>query len=261
MLPLDEKESMTANLLQLPSKDRVVPAGKTYRVSLNGKEVIYTLKRCRRRTIGMKIDSDGLTVSIPPRESLHWVESALRDKADWVVKKLAEWANKKTIRLVWEEAAVFPLLGEPWQLTTTAPGVMQMTRARMKTRTEEQQLALPLPSVLTMSQIEEIVMAWYHQQALACFSERITLYANKLGVPQPQLRLSRARTQWGSCNARGIVRLNWRLIQMPLPLVDYVVAHELSHLIEMNHSPAFWQTVASIYPDYLAVRKELQKLG
>lgn len=252
---------MTENLLQFPSKDRVAPAGEIYRVSLNGKEVVYTLKRCRRRTIGMKIDSDGLTVSIPPRESLHWVESALRDKADWVVKKLAEWANKKTIRLVWEEAAIFPLLGEPWQLTTTAPGVMQMTRARMKTRIEDRQLALPLPSVLTMSQIEEIVMTWYSQQALACFSERIALYANKLGVPQPQLRLSRARTQWGSCNACGIVRLNWRLIQMPLPLVDYVVAHELSHLIEMNHSPAFWQTVASIYPDYLTVRKELQELG
>ncbi len=252
---------MTEKLLKFSSGDRVVPAGEVRRVSLNGKEVTYTLKRCRRRTIGMKIDSDGLTVSIPPRESLRWVESALRDKADWVVKKLAEWANKKTIQLMWEEAAIFPLLGESWQLMTTAPGVVRMARVKTKTRTEDQQLALPLPSILTISQIEDIVMTWYRQQALACFSERITLYANKLGVPQPQLRLSRARTQWGSCNAHGIVHLNWRLIQMPLPLVDYVVAHELSHLIEMNHSPAFWQTVASICPDYQAARKELQKLG
>ena len=252
---------MTEDLSQFLPEDRAAPAGEVRRVSLNGKEVVYTLRRCRRRTIGMKIDSGGLTVSIPPRGSLRWVESILRDKADWVVKKLTEWENKKSIRLIWEEAAIFPLLGEPWQLTTTAPGVMRMTRAKMKTRTEDRQLALPLPSVLTIQQIEKIVMTWYRQQALTCFSERIALYAQKLGVPQPQLRLSRARTQWGSCNARGIVRLNWRLILMPLPLVDYVVAHELSHLVEMNHSPAFWQTVASIYPDYLAVRKELRKLG
>ena len=252
---------MTGNLSQFSPEDRVAPAGEVRRVSLNGKEVVYTLKRCRRRTIGMRIDSDGLTVSIPPQGSLRWVESVLRDKAGWVVKKLAEWENKKSIRLVWEEAAIFPLLGEPWQLTTTAPGVMRMAQAKMKIKTEDRQLALPLPSILTIQQIEKIVMTWYRQQALTCFSERVALYAHKLGVPQPQLRLSRARTQWGSCNARGIVRLNWRLIQMPLPLVDYVVAHELSHLIEMNHSPAFWQTVASVYPDYLAARKELQKLG
>ena len=104
-------------------------------------------------------------------------------------------------------------------------------------------------------------MEWYHQQALAYFNERLIFFANKLNVPLPQLRLSRAKTQWGSCNALGIIRLNWRLIQVPLPLVDYVVAHELSHLIEMNHSPAFWRIVESIYPDYLVARKDLKMLG
>jgi predicted metal-dependent hydrolase len=85
-------------------------------------------------------------------------------------------------------------------------------------------------------------------------------YATKLSVPHPQLRLSRAKTQWGSCDMRGIVHLNWRLIQLSLSLVDYVVAHEMSHLIEMNHSSAFWKTVESIYPNYLVVREELRRL-
>ncbi|MDN5881058.1 MAG: M48 family metallopeptidase [Nitrosospira sp.] len=209
----------------------------------------------------MKIDSDGLTVRVPSRESLRWVESVLRNKADWVVKNLDEWENKKSSRLVWEEDAIFPLLGEPWRLATTAAGVMQMTRATVNPRVGDRQLKLPLPSALTARQIEKIVMEWYRNKALACFSERIALYADKLGVALPQLRLSRAKTQWGSCNARGIVRLNWRLIQMPLNLVDYVVAHELSHLIEMNHSPAFWQTVGHVYPGYVVARKELKRLG
>jgi predicted metal-dependent hydrolase len=77
----------------------------------------------------------------------------------------------------------------------------------------------------------------------------------------PPLRLSYAASLWGSCNTRGVVSINWRLIQMPLHLIDYVVAHELSHLIEMNHSPAFWQTVGRIYPEYREARKELKKLG
>lgn len=250
-----------AKLSRSPRDKQAAFAGEIRRVSLNGKEVAYTLKRCKRRTIGMKIDSRGLTVRVPSRESLHWIESVLRNKADWVVEKLDEWKTRKSSEPVWEEGAIFPLLGEPWQLSATATGIAQMTRAKIKTGVEDRQMQLPLSSVLTSRQIEKIVMNWYHNNALTCFSERIALYADKLGVALPQLRLSRARTQWGSCNARGVIHLNWRLIQMPLKLVDYVVAHELSHLIEMNHSPAFWQTVGRIYPDYGAARKELKGLG
>ncbi|HEX8873492.1 MAG TPA: SprT family zinc-dependent metalloprotease, partial [Nitrosospira sp.] len=191
-----------------------------------------------------------------------WVESVLQNKAGWIVKKLDEWKNRKPHSPAWEEGAVFPLLGEPWQLVATATGSAQMVRASTTNTTAgQQQLKLPLPSLLTAQQAERVVMGWYRSEAMACFSTRIAFYAPRLGVALPQLRLSHARTLWGSCNTRGVVHLNWRLIQKPLHLVDYVVAHELSHLIEMNHSPAFWRTVERIYPDYAAARKELKKIG
>ncbi len=238
--------------------------GELRRVNLNGNEVPYVLMRCKRKTIGMRVDSSGLTVRIPSRESLRWVESVLQKKADWIVKKLDEWKDRKPRGPAWEEGAVFPLLGEHWQLVATAAGSAQMVRAPRNIkdiRTEQQQLQLLLPPVLTAQHAERIVMGWYRSQALACFSERIAFYAPKLGVPLPQLRLSYARTLWGSCTSRGVVRLNWRLIQKPLHLVDYVVAHELSHLIEMNHSSAFWRTVERVYPNYAAARKELKSDG
>lgn len=235
--------------------------GEIRRVSLKGKEVAYTLKRCRRKTIGMRVDSTGLTVRIPSKESLRWVESVLQNKADWIVQKLDEWKNRKPRGPAWEEGAVFPLLGEPWRLVVTPVGSAQMIRVAEKTGVEQKQLRLALPSVLTAQHIERAVMDWYRSQALTCFSERIAFYAPRLGVALPQLKLSYARTLWGSCTTRGVVRLNWRLIQKPLHLVDYVVAHELSHLIEMNHSSAFWRTVESIYPNYAAARRELKSNG
>lgn len=235
--------------------------GEIRRVSLKGKEVAYTLKRCRRKTIGMRVDSTGLTVRIPSKESLRWIESVLQNKADWIVQKLDEWKNRKPRGPAWEEGAVFPLLGEPWRLVVTPAGSAQMARVAEKTGAEQKQLRLALPSVLTAQHIERAVMDWYRSQAVTCFSERIAFYAPKLGVALPQLKLSYARTLWGSCTTRGVVRLNWRLIQKPLHLVDYVVAHELSHLIEMNHSSAFWQTVESIYPNYAAARRELKSNG
>jgi len=128
-------------------------------------------------------------------------------------------------------------------------------------RIEKNQLELALPSIIAAREIEKIVMDWYYQQARIYFRKRIKYFSEKLRVTCPQLRLSHARTQWGSCDMRGIVHLNWRLIHLSIRLVDYVIAHELSHLIEMNHSSAFWRTVESICPDYLAVRDELKGIG
>ena len=236
-------------------------AGELRCINLNGKEVAYTLKRCKRRTIGMRIDSRGLTVRIPSRESLRRVESVLKNKADWVISKLDEWKNRKPTQPEWEEEAIFPLLGEPWRLAVAPGGEMQMVPAEIPRSDEDKQLALALSPGLDAHQIEKSVMSWYRDRAMACFGERVAMYANKLGVPLPRLRLSHAASLWGSCNARGVVSINWRLIQMPLYLIDYVVAHELSHLIEMNHSPAFWQIVGRIYPGYREARKELKKLG
>lgn len=118
--------------------------------------------------------------------------------------------------------------------------------------------------VLSPQQIEHVVMNWYFEQAHACFKARIAHYSPKLGVVVtrlPHFRLSRAKTRWGSCNSKGVIHLNWRLIQLPIELIDYVVAHELSHLIEMNHSPAFWAQVERIYPNFRAARTRLKEYG
>jgi predicted metal-dependent hydrolase len=243
------------------TKTSKLAANELRHINLNGSEVPYTLMRCRRKTIGMRVSSEGLTVRIPMRESLNWVESVLQKRADWIVTKLDEWKNRKPARPTWEEGAIFPLLGEPWQVTVTAASAVHMVQASENATSKDEQSGLSLSPGVAAEQIESAVMKWYRQHALTCFTERTALYANKLGVALPQLRLSNARTLWGSCNSRGIIRLNWRLIQKPLDLVDYVVVHELSHLIEMNHSKAFWQTVGSVYPSYAVARKKLRGIG
>ena len=101
-------------------------------------------------------------------------------------------------------------------------------------------------------------IAWLKDRARALLGERLAHYAARLGVPTPALTLSNARTQWGVCREGGHVRLNWRLIHLPLRLIDYVVAHELAHLREMNHSARFWAVVGRLYPDYAAARAELR---
>ena len=84
------------------------------------------------------------------------------------------------------------------------------------------------------------------------------IYAEKLGVQYRSYALSSATTQWGSCTSDARIRLNWRLMHFALPLIDYVIAHELAHLREMNHSPRFWATVQSIFPEFESAKKALR---
>ena len=110
-------------------------------------------------------------------------------------------------------------------------------------------------------QIEKVVTQWYRDEALRVFNECVEHFAPLLQVSPREVRLSSARTQWGSCTVHGMVRLNWQLVKMPLHLIDYVVVHELAHLVEMNHSPAFWRVVESACPEYKQCRAELRSYG
>lgn len=228
--------------------------------TLNGREITYTLKRCKRKSIGLTIDHQGLRISVPLQTALPHVETILREKADWITQKLDQWQNKKSLAPSWTHDATYPLLGEPWRIALKPSGEIGMARQLCNEAADVTCSGQSMPQ-LNPHHIEKFVMAWYGQQAITCFKQRIAIYAQALNVPALPIRLSRAKTRWGSCNSRGLIHLNWRLIQMPLHLIDYVVAHELSHLIEMNHSAAFWRVVGSVYPDYRMARKELKGYG
>jgi hypothetical protein len=115
-----------------------------------------------------------------------------------------------------------------------------------------------LPQHADAAQIRDVVQSWLQRQAKRIFEERCRLFADRLGVRMTRLTLSAAQTRWGSASADGSVRLNWRLVHFGLSVIDYVVAHELAHLREMNHSPAFWDVVRSVVPDYEHLRGSLR---
>jgi predicted metal-dependent hydrolase len=111
------------------------------------------------------------------------------------------------------------------------------------------------------SDVQALVRNWLLARAEALLAWRLARMARRLGRTPSRFALSNAQTQWGSCTRRGHVRLNWRLVQAPLALIDYVAAHELAHLVHLDHSPRFWAQVAELCPDALARRAELRTMG
>ena len=230
------------------------PAVEQRNIDLSGKSISYILKRSsKRRSIGLRIDERGLTVSMPLRASEKWLHSVLQDKAGWVVEKMAGWQNRQPLVIQqWRDGERIPFCGD----TLTLRVVPDLFGAPPALCGEV--LHLQLADAMTPQQIERRVEQWYRQQALELFEQRVAHFATLLQVAPNALKLSAARSQWGSCTVRGVVRLNWRLIKLPHALIDYVVVHELAHLVEMNHSAAFWQVVERGCPDYRLRRGQLR---
>jgi predicted metal-dependent hydrolase len=122
-------------------------------------------------------------------------------------------------------------------------------------------LRVGLSQAATPAQIRDGVQAWLMRQAKDLFAERLDHFAPLLGVRWTRLSLSNAGTRWGSAGADGAIRLNWRLVHFRPAVIDYVVAHELSHLRVMDHSPRFWDTVRTVVPDYAELRGQLKDDG
>ncbi len=234
-------------------------------IRLGEHRVGYELRRSRRRSIGFVVGPEGLSVSAPRWVGAGEIEAALRDKQAWVLRKLHEQreraARVQAARIEWREGASLPFLGETVILvldpavsgaelrsaSDTLPGVARLT------------LHLGLPQQADAAQIRDTVQSWLQRQARRIFEERCREYAQRLGVQVRRLSLSSASTRWGSASADGSIRLHWRLVHFGLPVIDYVVAHELAHLREMNHSPAFWDVVRSALPGYEQAREALRR--
>jgi predicted metal-dependent hydrolase len=225
-------------------------------IQLAGKPVTYTLKRTgRRRSIGLRIDDRGLTVNMPLRASEKWLHSVLQEKAAWVVEKLESWQKKKTAPQKWADGELISYRGEMFTLRVI-PSLFDAPPQLHGT-----QLILHISQSDNSAVIEKAIARWYQHEALKLFTECVGHFAPLMNVKPTEIKLSAARTQWGSCTTRGTVRLNWQLIKMPLELIDYVVVHELAHLREMNHSAAFWSVVEAVCPDYAQRRGELRRRG
>jgi predicted metal-dependent hydrolase len=126
-------------------------------------------------------------------------------------------------------------------------------------------LHLPIPPSLHEEDRAAFVRAalldWYEPRAANRLKARVKLWAGKLHVKEPKLLLVEPRKRWGSASASGTVRLNWRIIQAPLSLVDYVVVHELVHLEHANHTSEFWAAIGRVMPDYEDRKTRLRHLG
>jgi predicted metal-dependent hydrolase len=222
------------------------------RALLGGRAVEFRVRRSRRRTIGIRIDEHGLSVSAPLRAPWREVEGFLREKTGWILEKLDERAALGSpVTIFGESGEMLPLHGRSVTLA-----VAKGDRAVFPAGDE---LRISLPAPHNRGAVRALLLRWLKTRALESLAPRIEHYAARVSLPSPPFALSNARTQWGVCMASGRIRLAWRLVHLDPDLADYVVAHEVAHLVELNHSERFWALVEWLYPHWREAKERIER--
>jgi len=221
-------ESGAGNLADDSGATRVIP--------------VDALIRTRRRTLAIIIEDDGkVVVRAPLRLARRAIDEFVRSKANWILARQRQ-ARARTARIVpkrYVSGEDFLYLGNRYRLEihdSQRPSLLLDAGFRLS------RTALPRAA--------RVFERWYRQRALQVISERVEFYAAQHRFEHNGIRITAARKQWGSCGPTGNLRFAWRLVMAPLPIIDYVVVHELAHLLHKNHGKRFWSKVKSILPDF-----------
>ena len=202
----------------------------------------------RRKTLAVCVEESGeVIIRAPKFVSAAEIECFAERHQEWILKKKNSLEALKKAR-TFEAGDCFYYKGQKY--------LLEFKQDQLKPLVFDNKFMI---AERYRNRCRELLLKWYQREAEKIISARVKLYAEAFDIKYQKLKLNNAKRQWGSCTSEGNLSFVWRLVMMPTRIIDYVVAHELAHLNEMNHSPAFWQEVAKMRPDFKECRNFLKE--
>lgn len=229
---------------------------------LQGTKIKYSLQRYRNaKKMRIRIIEGNIKVTAPTGISESKVKAFVESHKQRILQHLEEQSKKQVEEVKrYEEGA--PVI---YQGFTYPLHIERIDTLLGEVKLGEDRLTVFVPRYIqeqkTSSYVQQLLIQAYKQQAEVIFKERIDHFAVLMGVKYNTLRIKDQKTKWGSCSSKKNINLNYRLILAPQAVMDYVIVHELAHLIHMNHSKEFWHIVEKIQPHYKKYRQWLKEQG
>jgi predicted metal-dependent hydrolase len=215
----------------------------------------YELFRMRRKTLVVYVKSGKVEVRSPLKAPSWWITSFLQDKTPWILQQLSLQRAKLRERLVIAHNRVVPFLGKPRRIE-----VILSDKQKVQLRGET---LFMFVQERNRDKLEKMFNAWLLEQAKEYMATQTIKYARLLGVERKlkDVVFRKTRTKWGHCCQDGTIQYNWLAMMAPRDVVNYLIAHETSHLRHLDHSTRFWSTVEALCPDYKELRGWLTDNG
>jgi predicted metal-dependent hydrolase len=222
----------------------------------------YQVRRSdRRATVSIAVQASGdVVLTAPASTPIPRLDRVVLEKAPWIVERVRRKSDlPPPMQREFVSGETILYLGRHYRLRVVANGEAESTRL------ERGRLVVTIPSDLGEARRSDLVrrsvVGWYRERASDRFQAVVASWAERLCVSVPRVLVRDQPQRWGSCDPKGTLRLNWRIVQASPRLIDYVVAHELVHLRHRDHGPAFWATLGRVMPDYETRREDLRRLG
>jgi len=234
-------------------------------IAFGSRKIDFFIRRSsRRRTISLFVDPhEGVFLRAPLGPSVDSLIKLVHSKADWIIKKqkqieeVGEFLPKREFA----NGETFLYLGRQFRLKVLRLDKALSNKVAFTNGCFEISIDGEYTEVGKKRVMRKLLTNWYKRHARSVIFNRIKIYAKKLDLALVEFALANQSKRWGSCSHKGRVRFNWHIIMAPLSLIDYVVAHELSHLKQPNHSQEFWKLLGNVMPDYEIRRDRLRKEG
>ncbi len=229
-----------------------------------GEVVSFSIERTsRRKTVAISVGYDGVRVLAPADLDDDRVIKIVRQKGPWLLRKQIGYRELGGPPILREfvSGETFHYLGRSYRLKVVPDQAANVTRITARGASLVAPVLPDAISAIRRSAVRSALRHWYRGHAKVHFPARAAAMADLLGIAPPSVHVVDQSKRWGSCDARGSIRLNWRLVMAPMTLVDYVIAHEACHVLEHNHSRRFWRSLETIMPDYENRVRQLDRLG
>lgn len=217
----------------------------------------YQLIKSKRKTVAIEVKEDKIVIKCPYNCSKQYVDSLIEKNRAWIEETHKKLMSKKTNKLTYKEGQNVYFMGIPYEIE-----VIRGTRNLLEF-SGEKFIFTTMGSQFNSSEEseslrKELMMAWFRKKGAEYLTKRTMDLANQLGLSVNKVYIKNVKTIWGSCSTKNNINYNIRLISMPKEIIDYVIIHELCHLVQRNHSEKFWQLVERIIPDYIQRRNFLK---
>lgn len=234
------------------------------RVPFGRSTIDYRIERSsRRRTVTIAVDASEVVLKAPVDTPPDRLRDVVRSRAPWILQRIWEFreigAAPHPMEFVSGENCTY--LGRQYRLKVVRVPGPATPRAALRGAFLDVTVGREMDAERRRDHVERAVTSWYRIQAERRLPERVKLFASRAGLACTHVLIRNQEKRWGSCNSRGELRFNWRLIMAPMSLVDYVVAHEVCHLKVRDHSAAFWTLLGTTLPDYQVRRERLRAEG
>jgi predicted metal-dependent hydrolase len=230
-------------------------------LQFGNKRIEFSIVIKKRKTIGLSVSrEDGLRVSAPKWVSKKQIMNIVEQKAEWIFKKLSEYEQMPNVKEIENGTELF-FLGFSYNLEIKE----NLKLKKIKINKIDDKIELSLPSGLNitkdLTEIKNALILWYKEQAKTIITQRIKKLADEMQLNPVKITIRQQKTRWGSCSSKGNININWKLVMMPVSVLDYVLVHELAHLKVLNHSKSFWKLVETYLPDFKVRRQSLKEFG